>query len=302
MEVKLPSLRGLNAFEATARLGSMTAAAEATGTSQPVVSQRIRALEEHLGLSLFERSGNSLVLTPHGERFYHEVEHGLQVIHGACQEMYRLSGVYRPQVSIAAGSGFTHLCLLPLLPELKACFPQLRIHLVPVDRDDDASMQAADIAIRFGRQSAASGSQLLAEERVLPVCTPAYAERHGLQYINDADDLSRLTLLHQDERDPRWLDWKQWARAVAIWPIPDEDIFPFHNYPLVLNAALEGQGIALGWKFIVEKHLASGKLMGVGPEVARAHYGYWIELKYPDNALVQPVKDWLVSALNAERE
>jgi DNA-binding transcriptional LysR family regulator len=275
----------------------MTEAAEEIGISQPVVSQRIRTLEEYLGLSLFDRRGGRLTLTQEGERFYHEVERGLSIISVACEETRRNSESPKPTVSIAAGSGFTHLCLLPLMPALKAAFPDCRFNVVPVDRNEDTEMQSADIAIRFGRKSATRHSDSVAMERVLPVCSPAYAVRQGLEQIRGRNDLERLTLLHQDTRDPRWLDWKQWARAAGITPLLEDDIFSYRNYPLVLNAALEGKGVALGWVFIVEKYLASGQLVAVGPEVAREDYGYWMELKYPDNVVTQPVKAWLISAL-----
>ena len=140
----------LIAFEATARLGSMTAAADEDRTTQPTISQRIRALEERLGLPLFHRQGGRLTLTAQGERFYSEMAPSLNQIRESCERLIQDGKRPSPSVVIAAGSGFTHLRLLPRLPALKRAFPELSFQLMPVDRADDPELQAADIAIRFG--------------------------------------------------------------------------------------------------------------------------------------------------------
>lgn len=302
MKKKWPSLPALSVFESTVRLGSMTAAAEEMGLSQPVVSQRIRALEDSLGVSLFDRRGGRLMPTRQGDDFYKSVAQGLQIIDDACRHARRAGQKVRPSVSIAAGAGFTHLCLLPRMPALKAAFPEFRFSVLPIDRDDDAEMQSADIAIRFGRRPVNDDAVRVAGEKVFPVCSPAYAARCGVERIQSIDDLARLALLHQDARDPRWLDWAQWARAVGIEMPMDEDFFAYRNYPLVLNAALEGSGVALGWEFVVEKHLARGQLVVLGPAVTREDHGYWMELKYSANAVTQPVKAWLINALQNTTE
>lgn len=116
-------MASLIAFEATACLGSMTAAAAEESTTQPAISQRIRALEEQLGLPLFDRKGGRLTLTAPGERFYDEIAPSLEQILKSCERLKRDGNQPAPSIIIAAGSGFTHLRLLPRLAALKKAFP-----------------------------------------------------------------------------------------------------------------------------------------------------------------------------------
>jgi DNA-binding transcriptional LysR family regulator len=291
-------MRSLIAFEATARLGSMTAAAEEERGTQPAVSQRIRTLEETLGLPLFDRQGGRLTLTAQGERFYQEIRHGLTDIRAACDRVVEASRNPSPSIVVAAGSGFTHLWLLPHVPALKRAFPDRTFRLLPVDRPDDPELQAADIAIRFGPHAPREPARLVTSEAVFPVCTPEYADRHGLSEALASADLERVTLLHQDSRDPRWLNWAQWCRHAGLEPAPREDVFAYHNYALLLNAALAGEGVGLGWTPLVEDYLDSGQLIALGPRVTRRDHGYWLRTKHHRSAVIDPVGDWLIEAAN----
>ena len=293
----LPSLQSLVAFEATARLGSMTAAADEERTTQPAISQRIRALEEWIGMPLFDRKGGRLQLTARGERFRREVAPGLSEIRGACDRLLREGERPAPSVMIAAGSGFLHLWLLPHLSAMKQAFPDVTFTLRPTDRADDPQLQAADIAIRFGPYLPQEESQLLAAEEIFPVCSPDYARRHGLRSELKAADFPHVTLLHQDIDDPRWLDWPQWCDQAGMTLAPGEDYFAYHNYALMLHATLAHQGIALGWSILVREYLKTGRLVALGPRVRREEYGYWLSAKHHRSAVVQPICDWLMAAM-----
>ncbi|MDR9438568.1 MAG: LysR substrate-binding domain-containing protein [Halomonas sp.] len=297
MSQRPPSMASLIAFDATARLGSMTAAADEERTTQPTISQRIRALEERLGLPLFHRQGGRLTLTAQGERFHREIAPGLKQIRESCERLIQDGKRPSPSVVIAAGSGFTHLWLLPRLPALKQAFPELSFQLMPIDRADDPELQAADIAIRFGPHVPQDHARLVASEAVFPVCSPDYARQHSLAETLTTADLPAISLLHQDIRDPRWLNWAQWCRHAGLILAPRDDLFAYHNYALLLNAALAHQGVALGWSILVQDYLASGQLMALGPRVTRQDYGYWLSVKHHRSAVVEPVSDWLLDAV-----
>jgi DNA-binding transcriptional LysR family regulator len=294
-------MRSLIAFEATARLGSMTAAADEERATQPAISQRIRALEETLGMPLFDRQGGRLTLTAQGERFHQDIAQGLKDIRAACDQVVRESRHPSPAIVVAAGSGFTHLWLLPLVPALERAFPDRTFRLMPVDRPDDPELQAADIAIRFGPHAPQDRARLVISEAVFPVCSPEYAVRHGLSGVLTSADLERVTLLHLDSRDSRWLNWAQWCRLAGLEPTPREDVFAYHNYALLLNAALAGEGVVLGWSPLVEEDLTNGRLVALGPRVTRRDYGYWLSTKHHRSALVDPVGDWLIAEANRRR-
>lgn len=297
-----PSMKPLVAFVATARLGSMTAAADAERTTQPAISQRIRALEEHLGLLLFDRHGGRLRLTAQGEHFYREVAPSLDALRDTCERFMHHGQGPVPSVVIAADSGFTHLWLLPRLPALKRAFPGFSVKLMPIDRADDPERLAADITIRFGPHVPQSEERMVAREAVFPVCSHEYARQHGLSGTLDATDLAPLALLHQDIKNPRWLDWAQWCRHAGIALAPGEeageDIFAYHNYALLLNAALAHQGVALGWSNLVEEYLITGQLVALGPQVTREAYGYWLSVKHHRSAVIEPIRDWLLDAVH----
>lgn len=289
----MPSLKSLAAFEATVRLGSMTAAARELGTTQPAVSQRIRALEEQLGLPLFDRSTRRVRMTRDGEAFHEEITGSLRRIIGASRRLQSRARARHRELMIAAHFGFAHRWLLPRLPRLESAFPGTRFEVFPADRDEMPEMAGADLAIRFGRFEHRGDSEWpLFAEAVFPVCSPSCRERHGLGEEIDTATLARVPLLHMDERDSRWLDWHQWCEGLGVEPPVRSTRFNYNNYPLLLNAAVDGDGLALGWAGLVESMIEEGTLVRLGPTVERRDRGYILTSRHPGNAIVSPVIDW----------
>lgn len=290
----LPSLRGLIAFEATVRCGSMTAAADDLQTTQPTISQRIRALEDHLGCPLFDRRGGHLSLNPRGEAFYEEIAPGLERVCGAINDIRRQTQEPTPVISIAAGAGFTHMWLRPRLERLENTFPDRSFRLIPIDRDEAPEMQSADIALRFGPTLQDDLTDtLVVPEKAFPICSPKYANQHHLDGELDAKALHRITLLHLDMRDHRWLDWASWCRLANLSPPPLEKAFPYNNFPLLLNAVVNHQGVALGWSHVIQDMLDNGQLVALGPHVTRKTHGYRLSVRNPDSAVIAPIVSWL---------
>jgi DNA-binding transcriptional LysR family regulator len=272
----------------------MTAAANKLNTTQPTISQRIRALEEHLGCPLFDRKGGRLTLNTRGEAFYEELTPGLARLCGAVSDIRRLTQALSPVISIAAGAGFTHMWLRPRLERLEKTFPNRTFRLLPIDRDEAPEMQKADIALRFGpTQQDDVTDTLVVPERAFPVCSPEYASQHNLSADLDTDTLKRITLLHLDMRDPRWLDWASWCRLAHLSPPPIEKAFPYNNFPLLLNAVINHQGVGLGWSHVIKDMLDSGQLVALGPDVKRQSHGYRLNVRNPNSAVIAPIVSWL---------
>lgn len=289
----LPSLKALAAFEAVARLGSMTAAARELGSTQPAISQRIRTLEEQLGLPLFERSTRTLRVTRDGEALHEEIALPLRRIAGATRRLQSRALARHQELTIAAHFGFAHRWLLPRLARLESAFPGTRFEVFPADRDEAPEMASADLAIRFGRFDHCRENEWpLFAETVFPVLSPSCRDRHGLGPRLDAASLTRVPLLHMDERDRRWLNWHQWCGRAGLDAPSRSTRFNYHNYPLLLNAAVEGNGLALGWAGLVESMLDEGTLLALDPIVERPDRGYIIGARHPDSAIVAPVIDW----------
>lgn len=289
----LPSLKALMAFEATARLGSMTAAARELGTTQPAVSQRIRALEEQLGLPLFHRAARRLRLTRDGESFHGEIASAVHRIRGASRRLQSRAHARHRELTIVAHFGFAHRWLLPRLDRLESAFPGTRFEILPADRDELPEAIGADLSIRFGRfEPHARDEWPLFHEAVFPVCSPACRARHELGTAIDENALERVPLLHMDERDTRWLNWHRWSEQAGLEPPAPATRFNYNNYPLLLNAAADGSGLALGWAGLVESMIEEGTLVRLGPVVEQRDRGYILAARHPDSATVAPVVDW----------
>ncbi|WP_375741336.1 LysR family transcriptional regulator [Pseudomonas boanensis] len=296
----LPSMKSLVVFESVFRLGSMTAAAQEHGTTQPVVSQRIRALEEDVGCALFDRSGGRLSPTGQGRFLYEEISSALSKINTSLDKLRDDSLDIAPSVSIAANFGFAHLWLLPRLGQLQQRFPRYRFDVTPADSDSCLEMLEADISIRFGEfVGSRPNEMLLAPELVFPVCSPEFAERNNLNGLIDALALDRAPVLHMDKNNPRWLDWTRWCLLAGLPQAQAGTGFKFNNYPLLLSSAIRGDGLALGWSCLVQDAISEGRLIALQPRVERSDHGYILTTRHRNSCTIQPVIDWLCQELSS---
>lgn len=292
----LPSSRTLLAFEAVIRLGTVTAAAEEMGSSQPAVSQLLKALEDALGVPLFDRSGRVLVPTQQALKLYDTVAASFRDI---AREVESIRVTQTEQtVEIGANFGFAHLWLLPRLGDLKAAFPAVRFMVLSGDRDDDPEVRRCDLTIRFGRNAKLMADEAqLCTERVLPVCSPALLSRDESGGGNAGHDmLERQPLLRMDENDPRWLNWDMWFRMTGRKIPGGRPNVLYNNYPLLINAAMAGEGVALGWECLVADLVASGRLVCVGPTVERKDHAYILHRNNSASPIVREVADWIERA------
>lgn len=289
----LPSLKAIAAFEAAARLGSMTAAARELNSTQPAVSQRIRALEEILGVPLFDRTTRRLRTTRNGQEYYDDVSIALRRIVGASRRIQSRAHARHRDLMLAVHFGFAHRWLLPRMGRLESAFPGTQFEVFPVDRDDAPEVTSADLTIRFGRFDQQEDNEWpLFNEKVFPVCSPQCAARYELEELVDADAIERVPLLHMDDRNTRWLDWSRWCELAGIEVPSRSSRFHYNNYPLVLNAAVEGSGLALGWSGLVDSMIEEGTLVRLGPVIERPERGYILGARNPNSAIVAAVVDW----------
>jgi len=292
-EYRLPSIKAVAAFEAAVRLGSMTAAARELATTQPAVSQRIRALEDSLGMPLFDRASARLRPTRDGLEYYEEVASALRRIIGATRRLQSRAHARHQDMVLAVHFGFAHRWLLPRLARLESAFPGTHFEVFPVDRDEAPEMLSADLTIRFGRLDQCTDNEWpLFHETVFPVCSPQCAGRFGLVERVDGDAVASVPLLHMDARNARWLDWSRWCELAGFDPPPRSTRFHYNNYPLVLNAAVEGSGLALGWAGLVDSMIEEGTLVRLAPTMERPEYGYILGARHPGSAIVAAVTDW----------
>jgi DNA-binding transcriptional LysR family regulator len=280
---RLPSLSGLRAFEAFARHGSMTAAAEELGVTHGAVSRQVRAIEAELSLSLVEGPRHRLVLTEAGQQIASATSTALDLIAAALP-----GGGPAEELVVSCYASFAMKWLIPRLPGFVEQHPGVRIRIVEERGAIDFSRGGVDAAIRLDDQPHPRGMRRLAflGHWHGPVLSAALFERCG----GDLDQVLALPRLHSETYPAAWANWS--ARAgLDLAEAPVERAFEHNTY--MLEAAAAGLGVAIvPWAF-AGADIASGRLaapFGFVPLSARFTY---FRPRLGDNPIASAFGDWL---------
>lgn len=254
----LPPLSSLLPFEAAARLGSLTKAAAELGLTQAAISKQIRALEGDLGTQLFERRNRAVHLTEEGRELGRKVTDALAPLGTHCEGLRHKNNdgevVLRSQ-----------LCegLYWLMPRISGFYqrhPDVPVKITVSTKPIAEAEERFDLALQTaGRDVGSAKLVLTGSDEVFPVCSPAY-----LQSLEQPPELSRLTeysVLHHRVEPQDWIDWDRWLEDLGSSLRVGQRGTDYDSYPMMLQAALEGHGIALGWSRTVENYLSSGALV-----------------------------------------
>ncbi|MBI6667802.1 LysR family transcriptional regulator [Pseudomonas syringae] len=289
------SLDLLRAFEVAARLRSFTAAALELGTTQPAVSQQIKRLEEQLATRLFDRIYRGIELTDAGEVLFSHVQAGLQSIDSG---LTAITERHQHEVlQVATDFAFAAYWLMPRLHRFHKVNPDVDVSLVTSERTHSMLRADIDVAVLFGDGRFKQGeSHWLFSEEVFPVCSPQLIAGRQTPLPNDA--LRDFPLLHlRGESINHWFDWAGVFRALDIPQAPAPGQLRFDNYTLLIQAAIGGQGIAIGWKHLVDDLLDQGLLCRPLAGAAISGQGYYVVLPQRKRRvqIVQQFVDWLAS-------
>ena len=299
----LPPLNALRAFEATARLGSMSKAAEELNVTPGALSHQVRALEDFLEVKLFERLTRAIRLTPAGEALYPGLQGGFQQIREAVATLRR--SLDPNLLTLSTPPGFTAKWLAPRLYRFSTARPDVEVRIASSARNADFVTDGIDIAIRNMALDQAPipglAVERLAEIHALPVCAPRLIARYGP--FETPHDLARTPLI-QDEtfvnraNMPRWSDW---FRAVGA---PDADHahgLTFSNADHALDAAVEGAGVLLAHDILAHDELRAGRLVSPFAHSMATGRGYY--LVYPEAAAeranVAAFREWALKEIRA---
>lgn len=288
------SLDLLRAFEAAARQRSFTAAANELGTTQPAISQQIKRLEEQLATRLFDRIYRGIELTEAGMILFEQVQLGLQNIDAG---LSAISAQHQHEVlQVATDFAFAAYWLMPRLHRFHAANPQVDVSLVTSERSHNMLRTDIDVAVLFGdgRFKQGEGRWLFSEE-VFPVCSPQLLDGRALPL--PAQSLLELPLLHlRGENSSNWFDWSGVFRELGITSAPAPGQLRFDNYTLLIQAAIGGQGVAIGWRHLVDNLLAQGLLCQPIAEAVMSRLGYYVVVpqRKRRGALIQQFVDWLM--------
>lgn len=258
---RLPPLDCLLFFEAAARCGSFRCAAEEMRVTAPAVAQRIRTLEDHLGCELFARSRRSVRLNARGRTYHAEVERLLAGIHGAT-ERHR-AGPNDAFVRVVSAASVAERWLMPRLRAFKAAHPGTTVELETNHGAIDPRRRDFDVWIEYalpagGPHPDGACEELLFEESLLPVCSPALLERMGRP--GAPDDLGEWPLVNELGRES---DWTHWFARQGAAPAKLTYAWGFRLHGMVVEAAVAGMGAALGHSALVARELRAGELVPV---------------------------------------
>ena len=273
----------LRVIEAVAKAGTLTRAGAALGLSQPAISYQLRRAEDHLGVTLFTRHRGGCQPTPAGEVLLRGLLPALAQIDAALAEAQAMARA--PALRILTDFGFASLWLMPRLGAFRAAHPEIEVQITAAQ--DSRSPRPGEVAIRFARSGDLQG-WLWMPERVVPVCVP------GLATDPRPEALAQAPLLHIDApSDVRWLTWAGWFARHGLTRPRRSGELGLNTYEFVVQAVLAGQGVALGWRPLIDPHLASGALVTLGEEITTEGTGYWIEAPGPETPAHQALFGWL---------
>jgi DNA-binding transcriptional LysR family regulator len=257
---QLPSLDFLRGFEAAGRRLSFTLAAQELFLTQSALSRQIKALEDALGVALFERRHRALALTALGAAFHRDVSDVLESIAAAAE---RARGTTRaPGLTLSTTVSFASLWVIPRLATFRERNPDVEVYVSADDRVVDLARGDVDVAVRYLPESAVPEDAVrLFGERMTPVASPKTAA--GARPLRTPADLTRHVLLHLDDPEGRtpWLDWRSWLASNGQPGLKPAGTLRFSLYDQVVQAAVGGQGVALGRLPMIAEHLRDGRLV-----------------------------------------
>lgn len=259
---RIPSTSALTAFESAARHGNFSRAAEELRTSQPTISRQITLLEKHLSVRLFERSRTGVTLTEAGKRFREAVSSGLGLIHAAVQETAQRTKAR--QLVIACSHEASYFFIMPRYNGLRKILGeevQLRVLTYRHSQYDLPPGQPSDVLLTWDEASAPPECRWISlREAVRPVCSPDYAMTHSGVLQGPVSGWGGLTFLDLEQPSQGWSTWDNWFQAAGL-PETGPRFDRFDHYSYVIEAAAAGCGIALGWRYFVERYLENRTLV-----------------------------------------
>ena len=291
----LPSAGALIVFEAAARLSSFTAAGRELGMSQAAVSYAIKGLEAQLGVSLFQRRHRQVGLTDAGGRFFADVTLGLSHIRKSAEELRALAGGLH--VTLSASTAFASFWMVPRLQKFRDELPGIDLRIQTADRDLDLVAEGIPLGIRGGSAEDWPDYELLtiAAEEIYAVAGPGYVARFGMP--RTLDDLAKERLIHLEEPFRPAANWNEWFQSAGVAGALVNRGLLINDYVSVIQAVMEGQGVALGWRHLTDGLIASGLLVRISDHVMTTGKGFHVA--WPKNrALSQnarQVRDWFAA-------
>lgn len=292
---KLPPLNALKAFEAAARHESFTRASEELFVTQGAISHQVKALESELGLKLFLREHQRLVLTEAGRDYLAVVRDAFdRIALGTAQVLQRQdSGV----LTVSTSPDFAAKWLVHRIGRFSALHPDIELRVSAAMHHVDFAREDVDMAVRHGDGSwTGLDAERLTSEHLFPVCSPAILPRNKRRL--GATALTRLPLLHLDDET----GWTRWLRHAGHEPALPLGGLVLNRASMLIDAAADGQGVALARTALAAWDLLGGRVVVASPDGMPLKSAYWIvgpqaTSKRPK---IKIFRDWLLGEAAAD--
>jgi LysR family glycine cleavage system transcriptional activator len=285
---RLPSIQTLRAFDAAARHGNYSAAAEELGLTHGAISHRIRELEDRLGASLFQRRGRVMAPTPEAVTLLAQVRQALALL----RQTFPTKDEKATSLVVSLHPSLATCWLVARLGRFAAAHPNIELEIRSTADLGDFITPGVDVAIRYGGGGWPNVSaEALAGEVLFPICTPAYRDDHRLR---QPGDLARCALLRH-----AWQPWSPWLRAAGLRLAEPTEGVVLSDSAMLIEAAASGQGVGLAAGLMVQDALASGRLVRPFETAVDDVYSYFLTWR-AGKALGAPAiafRDWLLAEL-----
>jgi LysR family transcriptional regulator, glycine cleavage system transcriptional activator len=290
----LPSLNGLRAFEAAARHMSFTRAAAELNVTQTAISHQIRRLEEQLGIALFIRRNRALALTQEAQDYLPQVRSAFEDLRRATDRLRRAGsgGV----LTVSTTASLATKWLVTRVAAFQDANPDIEIRITTSAHLVDFQREAVDMGVRYGRGTwpGLRADWLLAED-IFPVCSPALAAT-----LRRPEDLAQHALLHTTNSRE---DWQLWLTAAGLpVSIAERRGLIFDQSFMAIQAAMDGLGVALGQRHLVEADIAGGRLIAPFDMTLPSDAGYYVVAPEAaaDTPKIARFRDWLLASIKPD--
>jgi LysR family glycine cleavage system transcriptional activator len=295
MRPRLPPLNSLKAFEAAARHESFTRAAEELCVTQGAVSQQVKALEAGLGIKLFNRERQRLIITESGRDYLTVVRDALDRIAVGTERLLQRqnSGV----LTVSTSPDFAAKWLVHRLGNFAEAHADIDLRVSATLHHVDFAREEVDLAVRHGDGNWPGLDPVqLSAEQLFAVCSPKLLS--GRRKLSQPADLLKLPLIHLDNRD----DWKKWLRAVGVEDAEVTHGPVLNRVSMVIDAAINGQGVALARTTLAAWDLINGRLVRPFPDSLPLSRTYWIICPKATSNLpkIATFRNWLLAEAAAD--
>ena len=268
----MPSLNAMLTLETAGRLLSFSKAAIELHVSQAAVSKQIKVVEDDLGMKLFTRANKRIALTPAGKILSDSLSAAFDDVFQTISGLREVRD--QNMIRLGAATGITQFWLLPRLQKMRADNPGLEVRVLAKDEPFDLRRDDLDLILRYGTPPFEDGDVVTTTpDRIFPVCCPGFLSNHDQAL--ELSSLVTMPLIATDSEDSRWQNsWSEWLFNAGAGHLKPNLVLHCNHYTDSITAALAGQGIALGWEFVVRDMIESGQLVRLTDCTVRSRQYY----------------------------